>query len=243
MQRWKLMVVLSLLFTVQGYQLYKVEHPKDINWSKATIEVSAQANQSTVFIQVPEVATGSGVLIDERGYILTCQHVISASEDGTVQVLFYRGGKPSTGTIVWEDEDKDLALIKVKLPYAVPAMRVAKKNPEIGELVLSVGHPFGVRWTVGYGIVSRFPPDRIPKLKGSNFIQHTAMVHPGNSGGPLVNLQGELIGINARTMQVTEEYSALEINLAISIPNIREFLDSAEQIVPPSPEVVSCTDN
>lgn len=243
MQKRSLVVVLLSLFFLQGYLMYLVKHPQEPNWSNTTVQVSAQADQSVVFVRVPGVAIGSGVLIDDRGYILTCEHVVDQAPGSIVDVSFYKEQKVVKGTVVWSDKYKDLALIKTNLPYAVPAMRIAKKDSQIGELVLSVGHPFGIKWTVGYGIVSRYTPDSTPKHNGPDFIQHTAMTHPGNSGGPIVNMQGEIVGIDARTLQMGEQYVPLEINTAISVPTIRAFLNQAEQVIPPSPELTSCSEN
>lgn len=242
MRKYKLTAVFLSLLIGQGGLLYMIKHPKDPDWSKATVNASNKADQSVVLIQVPNVALGSGAVIDSRGYILTCAHVTDHSTTGRVDVFLYKSTIAVQGKVVWINRDKDLALVKVQVQHLLPALALASKDPEIGELVLSIGHPFGVAWTVGYGIVSKFQPDFDPNHQGADFIQHTAMTHPGNSGGPLINLRGELIGVCARTRQVGFMYVPLELNLAISLHTIRDFLNNAEMVIPPSPELSSCSD-
>lgn len=237
MKKWiRVRLIIVGLVLSQTVQLYMIKHPQEPNLSKTTVEISTKANKAVVQIR-SNGAMGTGSIIDERGYILTCQHVVDRSTNGVVTVSLYNNSADFVGKIVWQDKEKDLALVKINLPTLLPTLAIAKDLPKVGELVLTIGHPFGRSWTVGFGIVSKYVPN-----SGANFIQHTALTHPGNSGGPLLNMKGELVGVDARTLQMGPFYTPLELNLAIDGDAIHKFLSDAEQVVPPAPEVTRCTD-
>lgn len=235
-QKMKTKILAFVLVLSQATQFYMIQRRNASDWATTPTRVSAQANRAVVQIRT-DVAMGAGSIIDERGYILTCQHVIASSTSGVVTVNLYNNSAAFVGKVVWQDPDKDLALVKIDAPVPLPVLRVAKELPQIGELVLTIGHPFGASWSVGSGIVSKFIPS-----KDVNFIQHTALTHPGNSGGPLLNMRGEIVGVDARTIQMTPFYTPLGLNMAIDGNAIRQFLREAEHVVAPSPEITTCTD-
>jgi serine protease Do len=136
---------------------------------------------------------GSGVILDQQGYILTNNHVIENAEEISVTLT---NEKEYRGTLVGADPKTDLALIKIEGPESLTTIALGDSdNLRIGEWVLAIGNPFGLDHTVTAGIVS---------AKGRNighgsydqFIQTDASINPGNSGGPLLNLRGEAVGIN-----------------------------------------------
>src|SRR5438105_2865554 len=140
--------------------------------------------------------TGTGLIIDKRGYIVTNYHVISGSQRTTVRLL---DDTVLTATVIAEVPEKDLAILRVKAGRDLPAQSLApSKDLEEGEDVIAIGHPLGYSYTVSKGIVSALKR-KISMPNGytlTGLIQTNAQINPGNSGGPLVNIAGRVIGIN-----------------------------------------------
>ena len=145
-------------------------------------------------VQTPKKeATGSGVLISSDGYIVTNNHVVEGADELTVTL---NDNREFSARIIGTDKNTDLALIKVNAT-GLPAIKVISSDDiKVGEWVLAIGHPLNLRATVTAGIVSAKA-----RSLGANgveaFIQTDAAINQGNSGGALVNANGELIGINA----------------------------------------------
>jgi serine protease Do len=143
-----------------------------------------------MFSDVPSVAnTGSGVIVSSDGYILTNWHLT----EGAVRIKVTHEGKEFAAMLIGEDPQTDLALVKVD-GENLPAIKFADPpEPQVGDFVFSIGNPFGLGQTVSMGIVSA---TRRGEGEFANYIQTDAGIHPGSSGGALVNTKGELIGIN-----------------------------------------------
>ena len=139
-------------------------------------------------------ALGSGVVVDaEHGLVLTNNHVIEAADGITVTLA---DGRTLEGHVVGADPDTDVALVKIPAEH-LTALKLADSNQlQVGDFVVAVGDPFGLGQTVTSGIVSALGRSGIQGLGYQNFIQTDASINPGNSGGALVNLRGELVGIN-----------------------------------------------
>lgn len=137
---------------------------------------------------------GSGVIIDaEQGYIVTNNHVIEKADDIVVTLS---DGRKLAATIIGRDPDADVAIIQVEADR-LSAIKVADSNKlKVGDFVVAIGNPFGLGQTVTSGIVSALGRSGLGIEKYEDFIQTDASINPGNSGGALVNLRGELIGIN-----------------------------------------------
>ncbi len=140
---------------------------------------------------------GAGVIIDARGYILTNQHVVQ--DVGRIEVTLNDGTR-HIGRLIARDTDTDLALVKISSKTPLPVIRCGTSSDLMrGERVIAIGNPFGYHNTVTEGIVSALHRD-IPVNGSQNYpdlIQTDASINPGNSGGPLLNADGEMIGINA----------------------------------------------
>lgn len=170
----------------------------------------------------PRVSSGSGVIINQQGYIVTNNHVIDGAEDLEVSLYDNRSYKAE---VVGTDPMTDLALIKIDeadLPYL---SLVNSDDVKVGEWVLAVGNPFNLSSTATAGIVSAKARD-IGILKDSengsaieSFIQTDAAVNPGNSGGALVNTNGELVGINTAIASPTGAYSGYAFAVPSNIVN------------------------
>lgn len=167
-------------------------------------------------VQTPKKeGAGSGVIISEDGYIVTNNHVVSGADELTVTM---NDNKEYSAKIIGCDESTDLALIKINAKN-LPAIKIADSDKiKVGEWVLAVGNPLGLNNTVTAGIVSAKA-----RSLGANgvesFIQTDAAINAGNSGGALVNTQGELVGINAMLYSQTGSYSGYGFAIPTSIMN------------------------
>ena len=140
----------------------------------------------------PRSGTGSGVIYTEDGYILTNNHVV---ENASVIKVSMIDGREFNGKVVGRDPKTDVAVVKVEAKD-LPAMAFADSdNIEVGDMVLAVGHPFGIGQTVTTGIISAKGRATMG-LDYEDFIQTDAAINPGNSGGALVDVEGRLIGMN-----------------------------------------------
>ena len=162
---------------------------------------------------------GSGVIIDDQGDILTSLHVITDSTD--IQVLFYDGTQ-SDGQVINKQPQNDIAVVRAEQPPAnlVPATLGNPNAMHVGDEAFVVGNPFGLYSSMTSGVISGFdrpfdPPSSTLKLKG--LIQIDAAVNPGNSGGPLLNRNGDVIGIVEGLANPTEQNVFIGIGFAIPI--------------------------
>lgn len=155
----------------------------------------------------PQVGTGSGVIINDNGYIVTNNHVIEGADDIEVALTDNRTFKAS---IVGTDPTTDLALLQIKAEDLPTLKLMDSDNVRVGEWVMAVGYPLGLNSTVTAGIVSA-KGRNINILKENfaveSFIQTDAAINPGNSGGALVNLNGGLVGINTAIASPTGAYA------------------------------------
>jgi len=150
-------------------------------------------------------ATGSGIIISEDGYIVTNNHVISSestsafyaiTEATGIKVNLYNDSESYDATVIGTDPYTDLAVLKIEKNGLTPAVLGDSNNVRVGEVVMAVGNPLGMDYSVTSGIVSAL--DREVESDGTTFtaIQTDAAINSGNSGGALVNTKGEVIGIN-----------------------------------------------
>lgn len=175
--------------------------------------------------QRAQLGTGSGVIITPDGFIITNNHVIDKSQELSVTL---NNNKTYTAEIVGTDPKTDIALLKIEADEALPVVTFGDSdNAKIGEWVLAVGNPFNLTSTVTAGIISAKARD-LSGNASQSFIQTDAAVNPGNSGGALVNTNGELIGINTAISSQTGSYVgysfAVPSNIARKVVNdIMEF--------------------
>lgn len=141
---------------------------------------------------------GSGVIISKDGFILTNEHVVGGVNEGRKILITLSDGRKFDGTVVGADRTTDVALVKVN-GSGLPAIQVGTVRGLVpGQMVVAIGNPFGLRFTVTNGVVSALgrPITNMDGRIYPDLIQHDALINPGNSGGALVNLKGQLIGIN-----------------------------------------------
>src|SRR5881296_3507960 len=162
-------------------------------------------------------ATGSGVLVDPKGYILTNNHVIENAQDITVRLS---DGRKFTAKLVGRDPKTDLAVLKVEAPSPLPAAELGDSDHlRVGQWAIAIGNPFGLDRTVTVGIISATARNRVGVATYENFIQTDASINPGNSGGPLLNLDGKVIGINTAIVAAGQG-----IGFSIPINQAREVM-------------------
>jgi serine protease DegQ len=154
------------------------------------------------FFNVPDAprervsqSLGSGVIVDAKnGYVLTNNHVIARADEIAVGL---KDGRSLEARLIGTDPDTDLAVIQIP-PEDLQALKLADTDElQVGDFVVAVGNPFGLGQTVTSGIVSALGRTGLRGLEYQNFIQTDASINPGNSGGALINLRGELVGINS----------------------------------------------
>lgn len=192
----------------------------------------------------PQVGTGSGVIISQDGYIVTNNHVIARSSQ--LQVTL-NNNKTYTAELIGADPNSDIALIKIETDEKLPYLAFGDSdNTKIGEWVLAVGNPFNLTSTVTAGIVSAKARSLDTKTNQS-FIQTDAAVNPGNSGGALVNTNGDLIGINTAISSQTGSYVgysfAVPSNIAKKvIDDIMEYGNVQKGFIGISPAPINTKD-
>ncbi|TWI01826.1 Do/DeqQ family serine protease [Luteimonas cucumeris] len=190
--------------------------------SKQHVRVSPFGNDPMFRRMFPELSQdrvreslGSGVIVDaRRGYVLTNHHVIEGADDVSVTLA---DGRTLKAEFVGSDADTDVALMRIPA-QDLTAIPLADSNTlRVGDFVVAVGNPFGVGQTVTSGIVSAVGRSNLPGLGFQNFIQTDASINPGNSGGALVNLRGELVGINTASFNPRGSMAG-NIGLGFAIP-------------------------
>ena len=140
----------------------------------------------------PRSGLGSGVIVSKDGYILTNNHVVGKA---TEIVVALHDGRKAKAKVIGTDPDSDLAVIQVKLDN-LPTLAFKSSPNEVGDVVLAIGNPFGVGQTVTQGIISALGRNGLGINTFEDFIQTDAAINPGNSGGALVDVAGNLVGIN-----------------------------------------------
>ncbi|WP_028748753.1 DegQ family serine endoprotease [Rhizobium mesoamericanum] len=167
---------------------------------------------------------GSGVIVESNGTIVTNNHVVDGADDIKVALS---DGREFPCKVVLRDDRVDLAVLKVDTKESFPTLALGNSDAvEVGDLVLAIGNPFGVGQTVTSGIVSALARNQVVKNEFGFFIQTDASINPGNSGGALMNMKGELIGIN--TAIFSRGGGSNGIGFAIPANLVKVFLASAD---------------
>ncbi len=177
-------------------------------------------------------STGSGWVFDDKGHIITNAHVVRAARNISVQ---FSNGRVATASLVGADPFTDIAVLKVDVRRGLfPLQRATGERPEQGDRVFAFGSPFGFKFSMSEGIISGLGRSARPVLEMggfTNFIQTDAAVNPGNSGGPLVDIHGRVIGMNVaiatgRESDGTSGEAGQSAGISFAIP-----LDTIESVV------------
>ncbi|MCL6756406.1 MAG: trypsin-like peptidase domain-containing protein [Candidatus Rhabdochlamydia oedothoracis] len=219
-------LILSIFCLNNCYAAYPFpyRYPKVSDAKKAAnffTEILNASVPAVVFIQVNWISSlwgnnekraciGSGFLITADGYIITNEHVI---KDADVITITLSNQLQFDGIVVGADPISDIAVIKIEAE-GLPFLALADSDSiELGEWVIAIGNPFGLQSTVTFGIVSRLKKD---KFQEPDTLQVNLGLNPGNSGGPLLNLDGEVIGVNRSTRYYKEGFYT---GLSFAIPS------------------------
>ena len=184
------------------------------------------------FFNIPDVprerisqSLGSGVIVDaEKGFVLTNNHVIAGADDISVTLS---DGRNFEAEVIGTDPDTDLAMIRIPAESLQALPFADSRQLRVGDFVVAVGNPFGLGQTVTSGIVSALGRTGFRGLEFQNFIQTDASINPGNSGGALINLRGELVGINSAIF--TPSGGNVGIGFAIPSAMARHVMDQLAQ--------------
>lgn len=188
------------------------------------VEAVKKTRASIVCIRVPRPGggndmIGTGVIVDERGIIVTNRHVVGSHRTATVCLS---DGRTMTGEVLVSDAGRDLAIVRVSPSKKLAALPLAPANDlMVGETVIAIGHPYGYTNTVSTGVIAALDREITMPTQDvmTGLIQITAAINPGNSGGPLLNINGELIGINVALRE-----GAQNIAFAINAGDVKTFL-------------------
>lgn len=165
----------------------------------------------------PTRGVGSGFIVDPKGYILTNEHVI---EDATRIIVGLQSGEKYRGRVIGVDSETDVAVIKIDPPQNVPTVTLGDSNAaQVGDWVLAMGSPFGLDQTVTAGIISKKERESPYFTNFQRFLQTDAAINRGNSGGPLVNMRGEVIGMNSQIATSTGDYNGIGFALPANETN------------------------
>jgi len=155
----------------------------------------------------PSSAVGSGFIVDRAGYILTNAHVI---DDASRIIVSLQSGEEYAARIIGTDGETDLAVLKIEAGRELPFIKLGDSDrARIGDWVLAIGSPFGLAQTVTAGIISQTKRETPYASQFQKFIQTDAAINRGNSGGPLVNMDGEVVGINSQIATSTGDYNGI----------------------------------
>ena len=206
---------------VNNISVYKRVVPSVVNITAGTVTLDFFMGL------VPQQDQGSGFILDKQGHILTNYHVVADARNVEVQT---HNKHRYQAQIIGRDRLHDLALLQINAPDLVPAVLSTSHDLQVGQQVYAIGNPFGLSGTMTVGIISAIRSVRSPEGGApiENAIQTDAAINPGNSGGPLLNSQGEVIGINSMIAQNGAEQNA-GIGFAIPIDTAKAVLSDFQK--------------
>ncbi len=157
--------------------------------------------------QRPIHTVGSGFIVDKSGLVVTNAHVIDGATRITVKL---ESGEEHIAKVIGSDDETDLAVLKIDVPRELPFLKFGDSDKaEVGDWVLAIGSPFGLTRTVTAGIISQTKRETPYASAFKRFIQTDAAINRGNSGGPLVNMDGEVVGVNSQIATSTGDYNGV----------------------------------
>ena len=191
------------------------------NVEKNPVSIYEKINPAIVTVdsQIPDgLSCGTGCIIDKSGVILTSAHVVDIGK--TVVVTMSNGQNYNAKVLKHLGDNKDIALLKIDAKKDLKTVKLGNSSKvKVGQKVLAIGNPFGFSGTLTQGIVSRID-------YAKNRIQTDAAINPGSSGGPLLNTNGDVIGINQAIYNPDNNISNIGIGFATPINLVKEYLEN-----------------
>ena len=210
-----LSLTLFMLISLPVFSFGKVE--------KNPVSIYEKINPAIVTVdsQIPDgLSCGTGCIIDKSGVILTSAHVVDIGK--TVVVTMSNGQNYNAKVLKHLGENRDIALLKINVNKELKTVKLGdSEKVKVGQKVFAIGNPFGFTGTLTQGIVSRIDYTK-------NRIQTDAAINPGSSGGPLLNTNGEIIGINQAIYNPDNNISNIGIGFATPINLVKEYLADAK---------------
>ncbi|WP_407331479.1 outer membrane-stress sensor serine endopeptidase DegS [Enterovibrio sp. 27052020O] len=180
--------------------------------SPAVVNIYTRRYSSENRLQLNAEGLGSGVIMSDKGYIVTNYHVVARADQIIVAL---QDGRISTAQLVGKDQRTDLAVVKIELD-SVPVIPFNETyDPAVGDVVLAIGNPYNLGQTTTFGIISATGRPGMSFNRQQDFLQTDAAINKGNSGGALVNSRGELVGINTASFQQATDIDTYGISFAI----------------------------
>jgi len=199
-------------------------------FGQSRADMIAEAEKSVLRIEITDEGLGSGFVVDSSGIAVTNLHVLAGAKNNQVKVKFPNGDECQVTGTYMIDEGRDIAIVQLSRASLIP-IRLSEQLPRKGDEVLALGSPMGLSFTATRGIVSaiRSQQEMISETGDDSFrgtwVQVDAALSPGNSGGPLISLEGEVVGMSTRA-SITS--LAQNLNFGISVEDIRWAIESAK---------------
>ena len=213
----------------EGVVTQEVRDPRDVFFERYFGGGMSRGNR---ILQTPVRNLGSGLIVSPDGYIVTNQHVANREANPKIRVTLVNG-KDYEAVLLRDDDLQDLALIKVDAKEPLPFLNLEKLSPNLlGQTVLVLGNPVGYENSVSAGILSA--KDRtlaIGDLTMEGLLQTDAAINPGNSGGPLVDGEGNLVGLSSAKMSIAQNLPVESIGFAIPAERVKRWVEEAIAIV------------
>ena len=213
----------------EGVVTQEVRDPRDVFFERYFGGGMSRGNR---ILQTPLRNLGSGLIVSADGYIVTNQHVANRETNPKIRVTLVNG-KDYEAVLLRDDDLQDLALIKVNAKEPLPFLSLETLSPNLlGQTVLVLGNPVGYENSVSAGILSA--KDRtltIGDLTMEGLLQTDAAINPGNSGGPLVDAEGNLVGLSSAKMSIAQNLPVESIGFAIPAERVKRWVEEAIAIV------------
>lgn len=217
----RLILIILAIIGLQYFNMHAFAQDTYIYTSDESININVYESISpSVVVVTADVkegaSSGSGIVIDSNGLILTSRHVIGGAKQANITTP---SGKRYKGEVIYTTtQNDDLALLKVTFTEHIKAVKIGDSSKiRVGQKVLAIGNPFGFERSLTTGIISRIDLDR-------QRIQTDAAINPGSSGGPLLNTKGEVIGINQSIYNPENNKTNLGISFAVPVNSAKKLI-------------------